>query len=316
MVDFSKLRASSGKSALEKLSGELAKMNSQGEGSGSDDRFWYPAVDKAGNGYAVIRFLPAPGEEEVPFVRVFSHGFKGPTGQWYIENSLTTLGKNDPVGEMNSRLWNESTDDNSPGRKQARAQKRKLGYICNVYIIQDQLNPENNGKVKLFKFGKKIFDKLNEAMNPQFADEEPMNPFCLWTGASFKLKIRNVEGYRNYDKSEFATPGPLFEDDKQMEAIWKQEHSLQAFLDPSNFKSYDELKTKLYRVLGIDEQSGKSTPAASRAAAAERSNSRPAEEDDLPWQAPKQERAAPARKQAAASDDDDEDLEFFKRLAQ
>lgn len=315
MVDFSKLRASSGKSSLEKLSSELAKMNSQGEGSSSDDRFWYPAVDKAGNGYAVIRFLPAPGEEEVPFVRVFSHGFKGPSGQWYIENSLTTLGKNDPVGEMNSRLWNESTDDNSPGRKQARAQKRKLGYICNVYIIQDQLNPENNGKVKLFKFGKKIFDKLNEAMNPQFADEEPMNPFCLWTGASFKLKIRNVEGYRNYDKSEFATPGPLFDDDKQMEAVWKQEHSLQAFLDPSNFKSYEELKAKLHRVLGIDETSGKLTPAASRAAAAERSSNRPADEDDLPWQAPKQERAAPARKPAATSDDDDEDLEFFKKLA-
>ena len=314
MVDFSKLRNMSGKSSLEKLSGELAKMNSQGEG-GNDDRFWYPNVDKAGNGYAVIRFLPAPGDEEVPFVRVFSHGFKGPTGQWYIEDSLTTIGKPDPVGEMNSRLWNESTDDNSPGRKQARAQKRKLGYICNVYIIQDQLNPENNGKVKLFKFGKKIFDKLNEAMNPQFADEEPMNPFCLWTGASFKLKIRNVEGYRNYDKSEFATPGPLFEDDKEMEAIWKQEHSLKTFIDPAKFKSYDELKAKLHRVLGIDETTGKTTPAASRAQAA---NRRPTDEDEgLPWQEPKQERAAPpARQPATNTEDDDDDLAFFKRLAE
>jgi hypothetical protein len=316
MVDFSKLRATSGKSALEKLASDLAKMNTQGEGSGADDRFWYPNVDKAGNGYAVIRFLPAPGEEDVPFIRIFSHGFKGPTGQWYIENSLTTLGKNDPVGEMNSRLWNESSDDNSPGRKQARLQKRKLGYICNVYVIQDQLNPENNGKVKLFKFGKKIFDKLNEAMNPQFADEEPMNPFCLWTGASFKLKIRNVEGYRNYDKSEFATPGPLFEDDKQMEAVWKQEHSLQAFLDASNFKSYEELKTKLNRVLGIDETSGKSTPAAARATAAERSNSRADDDEgDLPWQAPKQERAAPARQAPSTQADDDDDLAFFRKLA-
>ena len=214
---------------------------------------------------------------------------------------------------MNSRLWNESSDDNSPGRKQARAQKRKLGYICNVYIIQDQLNPENNGKVKLFKFGKKIFDKLNEAMNPQFADEEPMNPFCLWTGANFKLKIRNVEGYRNYDKSEFASAGPLFDDDKEMEAVWKQEHSLQAFLDPSNFKSYDELKAKLHRVLGIDENTVKSTPAAARAQAASR---RPSEdEDELPWQEPKQERAAPARQPASTTDDDDSDLEFFKKLA-
>lgn len=313
MVDFSKLRSMSGKSSLEKLSGELAKMNTQGE-SGGDDRFWYPNVDKAGNGYAVIRFLPAPGEEDVPFVRVFSHGFKGPTGQWYIEDSLTTIGKNDPVGEMNSRLWNESSDDNSPGRKQARAQKRKLGYICNVYIIQDQLNPENNGKVKLFKFGKKIFDKLNEAMNPQFADEEPMNPFCLWTGASFKLKIRNVEGYRNYDKSEFASPGPMFEDDKEMEAVWKQEHSLKTFVDPSKFKSYEELKTKLHRVLGIDENTGKSTPAASRAQAASR---KPADEDEgLPWQEQKQERAAPARQPATTPDDEDDDLAFFKRLAE
>jgi hypothetical protein len=314
MVDFSKLRSMSGKSSLEKLSGELAKMNTQGESAG-DDRFWYPNVDKAGNGYAVIRFLPAPGEEDVPFVRVFSHGFKGPGGQWYIEDSLTTIGKNDPVGEMNSRLWNESSDDNSPGRKQARAQKRKLGYICNVYIIQDQLNPENNGKVKLFKFGKKIFDKLNEAMNPQFADEEPMNPFCLWTGASFKLKIRNVEGYRNYDKSEFASPGPMFEDDKEMEAVWKQEHSLKTFVDPSKFKSYEELKTKLHRVLGIDENSGKSTPAASRAQAA---NRRSADEDEgLPWQEQKQERAAPARQPAATKPDadDDDDLAFFKKLA-
>lgn len=315
MVDFSKLRATSGKSALEKLASDLAKMNTQGEGSGTDDRFWYPNVDKAGNGYAVIRFLPAPGDEDVPFVRIFSHGFKGPTGQWYIENSLTTLGNNDPVGEMNSRLWNESSDDNSPGRKQARAQKRKLGYISNVYIIQDQLNPENNGKAKLFKFGKKIFDKLNEAMNPQFADEEPMNPFCLWTGASFKLKIRNVESYRNYDKSEFATPGPLFEDDKQMEAVWKQEHSLQAFLDSSNFKNYEELKTKLNRVLGIDENSGKSTPAAARSAAAERANTRRQDEDDLPWQAPKDQAQTPARQTQSAADDDDDDLAFFRKLA-
>jgi len=305
-MDFSKLKSQSGKSSLEKLTSELAKLNQQNEG-GKDNRFWYPNVDKAGNGYAVIRFLPAPGDEDVPFIRMFEHGFKGPTGSWYIENSLTTIGKNDPVSELNSKLWNMSDSDESPSRKQARAQKRKLNFIANIYVVQDQANPENNGKVFLFKFGKKIYDKLNEAMNPQFADEQPMNPFDLWAGAHFKLKIRNVDGYRNYDKSEFASAGPLFDDDEQMEAVWKQEHSLQAFLAPSNFKSYDELKAKLNKVLGLNEN-GTTAPAAARAAAAARDE----EDEDLPWQAPKQERSAPA---PASSDEDDEDLAFFKRLA-
>ena len=309
-MDFSALKSRSGKSSMEKLTQELSKLNTQTDSKGSDDRFWYPAVDKAGNGYAVIRFLPAPGDEDVPFVRMFEHGFKGPTGLWYIENSLTTIGKQDPVGELNSKLWNESTDDNSPGRKQARAQKRKLNYVCNIYIVQDQANPENNGKVKLFKIGKKIFDKLNEAMNPQFADEKPMNPFDLWEGANFKLKIRTVEGYRNYDKSEFAEAGPLFEDDKKLEAVWKSEHLLQPFMAPENFKSYDDLKARLNKVLGLTE-SGGAEPSAARQAAAARKPSPTA--DDLPWQEPKAQRAAPAK--AAADDDDDEDLAFFKRLA-
>jgi hypothetical protein len=310
-MDFSQLKRNSGKNSLEKLTAELAKLNTQGESSKGDDRFWYPNVDKAGNGFAVIRFLPAPSEEDVPFIRMFEHGFKGPTGLWYIENSLTTLGKTDPVGELNSKLWNISEDDNSPTRKQARAQKRKLTFISNIYIIQDQANPENNGKVKLFKFGKKIYDKLNEAMNPQFADEEPMNPFDPWAGANFKLKIRNVEGYRNYDKSEFASAAPLFENDNQIEAIWKQEHSLQAFLSPSNFKSYEELKAKLNKVLNLDE----STPAGSRQAAANRKQND--DEDDLPWKDSTPQREAPARSAPSTNTDDDdgEDLEFFKRLA-
>lgn len=306
-MDFSKLKSQS-KSSLEKLSQELSKMNQQYD-KGKDDRFWYPNVDKAGNGYAVIRFLPAPGDEPVPFIRMWDHGFKGPTGSWYIENSLTTIGKPDPVAELNSKLWNMSSDDESPSRKQARAQKRKLSYIANIYVIQDQANPENNGKVFLFKFGKKIFDKLNEAMNPQFADEKPLNPFDLWAGASFKLKIRNVDGYRNYDKSEFASAGPLFDDDEQMEAVWKQEHSLQEFLDPSKFKSYEELQAKLNKVLGLNEN-GTVAPAAARAAAASRTPSD--DEDDLPWQAPKQERSAPP---ANSAEDDDEDMAFFKKLA-
>lgn len=312
MVDFTQLKRNSGKGALEKLTQELAKLNTNQESGKGDDRFWYPATDKAGNGFAVIRFLPAPGEEDVPFIRVWEHGFKGPAGLWYIENSLTTIGKPDPVGELNSKLWNASDDDNSPTRKQARAQKRKLTFISNIYIVQDQANPENNGTVRLFKFGKKIYDKLNEAMNPQFADEDPMNPFDLWSGANFKLKIRQVEGYRNYDKSEFATPGPLFDDDEQMETVWKQEYSLQAFLAPSNFKSYEELKTRLNRVLGLDE-SGKKTPETSRVEVASRPKSD--EDDDMPWAPPKTERSAPSKVTAVPDDEDDDDLKFFQRLS-
>ena len=308
-MDFSKLKNMSGKNSLEKLSAELAKMTQTAESS-KDDRMWYPNVDKAGNGFAIIRFLPAPGDEDVPFIRMWEHGFKGPTGKWYIENSLTTIGKQDPLSELNSKLWNSTTDDESPARKQARAQKRKLTFISNIYIIQDQQNPENNGKVKLFKYGKKVFEKLNEKMNPQFADEEPMNPFDLWTGANFKLKIRNVEGYRNYDKSEFAQPGPLFDDDSAMEAVWRQEYSLKAFLAPSNFKTYEELQERLNLVLGLTETGGM-TPAAARQVAATR---KPAEDDEeLPWQAPKQERAAPTKVDIV--DDDDADLEFFRKLA-
>ena len=303
-MDFSALKKTAGKGSLEKLTQELQKLNSQGE-SKSDNRFWYPNVDKAGNGYAVIRFLPAPPNEDVPFVRVFEHGFKGPTGLWYIENSLTTIGQTDPVGELNSKLWNSTTDDESPARKQARAQKRKLTFIANIYIVTDQNNPENNGTVRLFKFGKKIFDKLNEAMNPQFADEDPVNPFCLWTGAAFKLKIRNVEGYRNYDKSEFASAGPLFDDDSKMETIWKQEHSLQTFLDPSNFKSYEELSKRLAVVLGTDKPS------------ANRSPIKKDEDQDLPWSEPKKEREVQEKTlpSKTAVEDDDEDIEFFKSLA-
>jgi len=300
MTDFSKLKAMSGKKSLEQLTAELNKFNTNQDKS-SDDRFWYPNVDKAGNGYAVIRFLPAPGDEDVPFIRMFNHGFKGPTGSWYIENSLTTIGKQDPVGEYNTQLWNSGIESD---KETARKQKRKLTYISNVYIITDQQNPENEGKVFLFKYGKKVFDKLNEAMNPQFADEAPMNPFDLWTGANFKLKIRNVEGYRNYDKSEFASAGPLSNDDSEMESIWKKCHSLQEFLAPSNFKSYDELKSKLNKVLGLD-----GSPAAARAKA-------PLLEDefgDAP--APKLKAAAAPSFSAADDDDDDESIEFFKKLA-
>lgn len=303
-MDFSQLKKTSGKAALEKLTQELQKVG--GQDNSTDDRFWYPNVDKAGNGYAVIRFLPQSPNEDVPFIRLWEHAFKGPTGKWYFEKSLTTIGKPDPLSELNSTLWNSTQDDNSPQRKQAREQKRKLNYIANVYVIQDQLNPENNGKLFLFKFGKKIFDKINEAMHPQFADETPLNPFDFWEGASFKLKIRNVEGYRNYDKSEFSAPDPLFADDGEIETLWKRQYPLKPFLDPSTFKSYDELKTKLNSVLGLDN-----TPARGPAR-----TPAPVEEldDEIPWHEPKTEKAAKAP--SIPSDDvDDEDLNFFTRLA-
>ena len=237
-------------SSFDNLNQELAKLNqpNQNQGTNNDDRFWKPEVDKAGNGFAVIRFLPAPSGEDVPFVRMWDHGFQGPGG-WYIEQSLTTLGEKDPVSEYNSMLWNSGVEAN---KDQVRKQKRRLSFISNILVVKDSSNPDNEGKVFLYKYGKKIFDKLNEAMDPQFDDEKAINPFDFWEGADFKLKIRKVEGFRNYDKSEFDTGSAVSEDDEALEALWKAEHSLQEFLDPSNFKSYNELQTKLNRVLGLD----------------------------------------------------------------
>ena len=303
-MDFKSLKSQSGAKSLEALTSELSKIaNPESGGKKNDERFWKPTVDKAGNGYAVIRFLPAPPNEDVPFVRIFDHGFKGPGG-WYIENSLTTIGKTDPVSEYNTKLWNSTTDDNSPARKQARDQKRRLHFISNIQVIQDQANPQNEGKVFYFKYGKKIFDKIKEAMEPQFEDETPMNPFDMWAGAPFKLKIRKVEGYTNYDKSEFGSPEPLSDDDKELEKIWKSEYSLQAFLEPSNFKTYDELKDKLAKVLSTDNPIN---------------TIKKAEEADVPWareEAPPQAKAKAAPKYEAVEDeDDDESLEFFKSLA-
>lgn len=214
-----------------------------------DDRFWQPQVDKAGNGYAVIRFLPAAQGEELPWIRYWDHGFKGPTGRWYIENSLTTIGQKDPVSDLNTKLWNSGREED---KDLVRARKRRLHYVANILVISDPANPaEDDGQVKLFKFGKKIFDKILDVMQPAFQDEKPVNPFDFWEGADFKLKIRNVEGYRNYDKSEFASPAPLFGgDEKKLEAIYGGLHSLKDFIDPKNFKSYAELERKLKEVLG------------------------------------------------------------------
>ena len=248
-MSFKNLKSSS-KSSLDKINQQVSKLAApEGEGRKQDTRFWQPEVDKSGNGYAVIRFLPSPDGEDVPFVRIFDHGFQGPGGQWYIEKSLTTVGKADPVSEYNSQLWATKLQAN---QDQVRKQKRKLNFISNIYVVSDKAHPENEGKVFLYKYGKKIFDKLNAAMNPEFEDEQPINPFDFWAGANFKLKIRNVEGYRNYDKSEFEAPAPLLDDDEELENVWKQQHSLQSFLSDEHFKPYAELKQKLYRVLGLD----------------------------------------------------------------
>ena len=227
-----------------KLVKEVEKMNNNG-GSG-DDRQWKLECDKSGNGYAVIRFLPAPEGEDLPFVKLYSHAFQGPGG-WYIENSLTTLGQKDPVSEYNTMLWNNGTD---AGKEAARKQKRKLTYIANIYVVKDPANPDNEGKVFLYKFGKKIFDKLTAAMQPEFEDEEAIDPFDFWGGANFKLKAKNVAGYRNYDSSEFARPDALLDDDDVMEAIWKKEYSLAELVAAHQFKDYDTLKKRLDYVLG------------------------------------------------------------------
>ena len=223
-----------------------------------DERLWKPNVDKSGNGYAVIRFLPAPKGEELPWVRVWNHAFQGPTGQWFIENSLTTLNQKDPVSEYNSQLWNSGVESD---KEIARKQKRKLQYYSNIYVVSDPSNPENEGKVFLYKYGKKIFDKLMEAMQPAFEDETPINPFDLWEGANFKLKIRKVDGYWNYDKSEFESASALKGDDAELESIYNTEHSLAEFVAPSNFKSYDELKARLDAVLTGSVITGKTAAA-------------------------------------------------------
>ena len=246
--------------SIEKLvqSAQAISGGEKGSGSKDEDKFWKPTVDKAGNGYAVLRFLPAPQGEDVPWARFWDHGFQGPTGKWYIENSLTTIGQPDPVSELNSKLWNSGIESD---KDQVRKQKRRQHYAANVLVVSDPGNPANEGKVFVFKFGKKIFDKIMDVLQPQFQDEEPVNPFDFWEGADFKLKIRQVEGYRNYDKSEFAAPSALNADDSVLEKVWKQAHSLQAFVSPDNFKSYEELEERLNLVLGITQ-----TPAAARAA--------------------------------------------------
>ena len=236
------------KSNFQDLLSKAENLNKSETKSGPDERLWKPEVDKAGNGYAVIRFLPAPNEEDLPWAQVWSHAFQGPGG-WYIENSLTTLGKKDPVSDLNRELWNAGAEG-SPQRDQARKQKRKLNYYSNIYVVKDSANPANEGRVFLYRFGKKIFDKIMESMQPAFEDETPVNPFDFWKGADFKLKITRVAGFWNYDKSEFAEPSTLGGfNDKELEALWNEEHSLAAFTADDQFKSYEDLKFRLESTL-------------------------------------------------------------------
>ena len=254
-MSFASLKKQSSLGALTaKLVKEVEKTN-KGGGSG-DDRLWKPEVDKAGNGYAVVRFLPAPDGEDLPWAKLYSHAFQGPGG-WYIENSLTTNGSKDPVSEYNSELWNTGVDSD---KETARKQKRKLQYYSNIYVVKDPSNPDNEGKVFLYKYGKKIFDKIMSAMQPEFEDEEPINPFDFWAGADFKIKIKKVAGYWNYDSSEFARGAALLDDDEAMEAIWKKEYSLAEITAADQFKSYDDLKKRLSYVLGNKTQPSRPDP--------------------------------------------------------
>ena len=263
-----------------------------------DERLWKPELDKSGNGYAVLRFLPSCEGEDLPWVKLWSHAFQGPTGQWYIENSLTTTGGKDPVSEHNTALWNSGVESD---KEIARKQKRKLQYYSNIYVVSDAKHPENDGKVILFRYGKKIFDKIMESMQPAFPDDVAVNPFDFWKGANFKLKIRKVDGYWNYDKSEFDSPTAIFDNDDAIEGVWKKQYSLNEFTAESNFKSYDELKTRLDTVL-----SGKTTVGNVTDSIKEEPVAAP-KVDTTPSEAPKV---------ATSVDSEDQDsMDYFNKLA-
>jgi hypothetical protein len=286
--------------SLDALLGAAEKENApQEKKSYVDDRLWKPVMDKSGNGYAVIRFLPAPKDESLPWAKVWNHAFQGPTGQWYIENSLTTLSQNDPVSEMNSAYWNSGVESD---KEIARRQKRKLQYFANIYVVSDPANPQNEGKVFLYRFGKKIFDKCMEAMQPAFQDETPVNPFDFWEGANFKLKIRKVDGYWNYDKSEFSSAEALFDNDDKLEEVWGTQYSLEEFTSASNFKSYDELKTRLETVLAGKTTVGNVTSSYVVEDAPTATVTVDTKEEPAPT--------------VSVSDDDDEDtMSYFEKLA-
>ena len=292
--------------SLDKLRQAMESASPTGEKkSYSDDNYWKPELDKSGNGYAVVRFLPTPSEEEMPWVSYFDHGFQGPGG-WYIEKSLTTIGKQDPVSEYNTQLWNTGIEAN---KEQARKQKRRLHYVSNIYVVSDPKNPHNEGKVFTYRYGKKIFEMLKEAISPAFEDESAINPFDLrGEGANFKIKIRKVDGYWNYDKSEFDTPAPLFDDENKLNDIYTSLNSLTEIISPSQFKTYEELKTKLDRVLGLT--GGVATSTAESIAE---------DQDEVPWSNVNTESVADApvisSAEPSVGESEDDAMDYFKKLA-
>ena len=316
MSGFANLKKQSSLGSLtEKLVKQVEKMNTTS--GGADDRLWKPEMDKTGVGSAVIRFLPAPDGEDVPWVKMYSHAFQGPGG-WYIENSLTTVGQKDPVSEYNRGLWNSG---NEKDKDTVRKQKRKLSYYSNIYVVKDPANPSNEGKVFLFKYGKKIFDKILNAMQPEFDDEDPINPFDFWQGANFKIKIVKKDGYWNYDKSEFASVEPLLDDDDALEAIWKKQYSLTAITAADQFKTYEELERRMNYVLGLSQTT---TPTQSRAVVEQEddyeSYSQPVSREDQVMQELEESYTrskSPSLPKITQEVDEDEDdaLAYFSRLA-
>ena len=289
------------RSAIDKLVNEAQKESGGKSSYGDDDNFWKPSVDKAGNGYAVIRFLPSKSDSELPWVQYWDHGFSGPNGRWYIEKSRTSINEPDPVSEYNSYLWNTGHEED---KDTARSQKRRLHYVSNIYVVSDPSAPENEGKVFRFQYGKKIFKKITDVMNPEFEDETPINPFDLWDGADFKLKIRNVEGYRNYDKSEFVSPSPLLDgDDEKLEKVFNKMHDLSKYIDPKEYKSYDELLKKLNDVIGDN------LPANLRIGSNISPVSQPKVDAPVPTEAPS------IATSVIDTDDDDDMAGFFEKLA-
>jgi len=307
-MSFSDLKKQSKLGSLTaKLVKEVEKI-SAGE-SVADERFWKPEVDKVGNGFATIRFLPAPEGEDLPWSKVWSHAFQGPGG-WYIENSLTTLNQKDPVSDYNRELWNSGNDKD---KETVRKQKRKLSYYVNIYVVKDPANPQNEGRVFLYKFGKKIFDKIMGAMQPEFEDEEAINPFDFWQGANFKLKIVKKDGYWNYDKSEFDRPSPLLSDDDALEGLWKKEYSLTQFLAADQFKTYDELEKRLNYVLNTKPQQHRIDEEVD-----DEDNDRGSYTPDFSSRHPKPELPSVEASVRRPSNDEDEDdaLSYFQRLAE
>jgi len=303
-MSFADLKKQSSLGSLtQKLVKEVEKMNTTG--GGADERLWKPELDKTGNGYAVIRFLPSPEGEDIPWAKLYSHAFQGPGG-WYIENSLTTTGGKDPVSDYNRELWNSG---NESDKDTVRKQKRKLSYYSNIYVVRDQVNPQNEGKVFLFKYGKKIFDKVMEAMQPEFEDESPINPFDFWQGANFKLKIVKKDGYWNYDKSEFDVVSPLLEDDDALEALWKKEYSLAAVTAADQFKTYDVLEKRLKYVLG----QGRPAPRRLDEELEDESEGRGSFTPDFKTR--KAEETVTAAVSSASADEDDA-LSYFQKLAE